>query len=199
MLAQTRYAQSEFPDQIEIETLPALPDNQPEPLLEASPTEVAPPALIRPGTIPETIVVNDFDVVGSTVLNEVDLAEITAPYLNRPLTPADLFEVRSAITQRYVEAGYVNSGAYIPPQTLNNGVVKIQVLEGRLTDINVDVDGRLSPGYVRRRLALAGETPLNSERLLDGLRLLQLDPLIETVTAELATGTEPGTSVLDVD
>ncbi|MDV3347427.1 ShlB/FhaC/HecB family hemolysin secretion/activation protein [Leptothoe sp. LEGE 181152] len=191
VLAQTRYAQSEFPESIDIQPLPA------ERILDI-PIDVAPsPAL--PGTVPESIVISTFEVIGSTVFSESDLATITAPYLNRPLTPAELFEVRSAITQRYVDQGYVNSGAYIPPQTLTDGILQIQVLEGQLTDINVDIVGRLSPNYVRSRLALAGSTPLNSERLLDGLRLLQLDPLIQNITAELATGTEPGTSILDVE
>ncbi|NEZ64913.1 ShlB/FhaC/HecB family hemolysin secretion/activation protein [Leptolyngbyaceae cyanobacterium CCMR0082] len=191
VLAQTRYAQSEFPESIDIQPLPS------ERILDI-PIDVAPsPAL--PGTVPESIVISAFEVIGSTVFSESDLATITAPYLNRPLTPAELFEVRSAITQRYVDQGYVNSGAYIPPQTLTDGILQIQVLEGQLTDINVDIVGRLSPNYVRSRLALAGSTPLNSERLLDGLRLLQLDPLIQNITAELATGTEPGTSILDVE
>ncbi|MEM9485812.1 MAG: POTRA domain-containing protein, partial [Cyanobacteria bacterium P01_F01_bin.116] len=190
-LAQTRYAQSEFPESIDIEPLPS------EQILDI-PTDGA-PSPVLPGAVPESIIINAFDVIGSTVFSESDLAKITDPYLNRPLTPADLFEVRSAITQRYVDQGYVNSGAYIPPQTLTDGILQIQVLEGRLTDINVTINGRLSPNYVRDRLALAGATPLNSERLLDGLRLLQIDPLIQTITAELATGTEPGTSILDVE
>ncbi|MBT9315946.1 ShlB/FhaC/HecB family hemolysin secretion/activation protein [Leptothoe spongobia] len=190
-LAQTRYAQSEFPEAVDIQPLPS------ESILD-TPTEIAPPPAL-PDTVPESIVVSAFEVIGSTVFSESDLAKITAPYLNRPLTPADLFEVRSAITQRYVDQGYVNSGAYIPPQTLTDGILQIQVLEGQLTDINVTIDGRLSPNYVRSRLALAGSTPLNSERLLEGLRLLQLDPLIQNITAELATGTEPGTSILDVE
>ena len=190
-LAQTQYAQSEFPESIDIEPLPS------DQILDI-PADGA-PSPVLPGAVPESIIVNAFDVIGSTVFSEADLTKITAPYLNRPLTPAELFEVRSAITQRYVEQGYVNSGAYIPPQTLTDGILKIQVLEGRLTDINVTINGRLSPNYVRDRLALAGATPLNSERLLDGLRVLQIDPLIQTITAELATGTEPGTSILDVE
>lgn len=190
--AQTRYAQSDFPESFE--SLPPLPA---DPLLEA-------PAV--PGRSPEgatetleTIVVRGFEIVGSSIFSEEELAAATAAYLNRPLTQAELFEARSAITQLYTDSGYVNSGAYIPPQTLNDGTVVIQVLEGRLADINVSIDGPLAPDYVRRRLARASAVPLNAERLLDALRLLQLDPVIASVSAELATGAEPGTSILDVD
>ncbi|MGB3614623.1 MAG: ShlB/FhaC/HecB family hemolysin secretion/activation protein, partial [Elainellaceae cyanobacterium] len=111
---------------------------------------------------------------------------------------AELLQARSAVTQAYVEAGYVTSGAYIPPQSITDGVVIIEVLEGQLEAINVAVDGRLNSGYVRRRLRRAADPVLNTDMLLDALQLLQLDPLIQTVSAELSAGVQPGTSILDV-
>jgi hemolysin activation/secretion protein len=40
---------------------------------------------------------------------------------------------------------------------------------------------------------------LNQKRLLEALQLLQLNPLIQNISAELAAGTRPGTSVLEVN
>lgn len=194
---------------------PALtvPDDEPpsqQPLPEQQPVPVLPPPeeLLRPPgdvttpppveDVPDTIYVERFEVVGSTVFSEEELSEVTAPFAERELSFAELLQARSAVTQLYVDEGYITSGAFIPPQTLQDGVVQIQVLEGTLEDINVDVDGRLRPGYVRRRLRLAASDPLNVERLLEGLQLLQLDPVIETISAELAAGVRPGTSILDV-
>lgn len=94
--------------------------------------------------------------------------------------------------------GYVTSGAYIPPQTLENGVVRIEIVEGSLEAINVNVTGRLNSNYVRDRIALATKKPLNVNYLLEALKLLQLNPLIEKVSAELSAGSRSGTSVLDV-
>ena len=51
---------------------------------------------------------------------------------------------------------------------------------------------------MRSRLAIAAGTPLNRNRLLEALQLLQLDPLIQSLAAELAAGTRPGESVLSV-
>ena len=92
-----------------------------------------------PGDVPETIYVERFVVNGSTVFNEAELAEVTAPFEERDLSFAELLQARSAVTQLYVDEGYITSGAFIPPQTLEEGVVTIQVLEGTLEDINVDV------------------------------------------------------------
>ena len=182
----------EPPPPQEPEPQPQLPP--PDELLESPSGE---PAL--PDDVPDRIFVERFEVQGSTVFSPEELAEATKAFTNRELSFAELLQARSAITDLYVNAGYVTSGAFIPPQTLEGNVVVIEVLEGTLDDINVEVNGRLRSRYVRRRLELAGKAPLNVNDLLEGLQLLQLDPLIDTISAELAAGVRPGTSILDVE
>lgn len=118
--------------------------------------------------------------------------------VNRELSFAEVLRARSAITQLYVQCGYVTSGALIPPQTLEGNVIRIQVIEGSLEEINVTGTRRLNRSYISSRLGLAASTPLNINELLEGLQLLQLDPLIGSISADLQAGTRPGTSVLQV-
>jgi hemolysin activation/secretion protein len=146
-----------------------------------------------------TIRVDRFEVVGSTVFSPEELAEMTAPSLNRDLTFAELLQVRTAITQQYVDRGYITSGAFIPAQTPVEGVVRIQVIEGSVEEINITGNRRLNSAYVRSRLRLASEAPLNVNQLLEGLQLLQLNPLIENISADLQSGVRPGTSLLQVE
>lgn len=181
-----------------------LPEQTPSPQLPPpdellQPPGSAPQSPSIPGDVPDTIYVERFVINGSTVFSAEELAAVTEEFEQRDLSFAQLLQARSAVTQLYVDNGYITSGAFIPPQTLDEGVVTIQVLEGTLEEINVEVEGRLRPGYVRRRLRRAGSDPLNVEQLLEGLQLLQLDPVIETISAELAAGVRPGTSILDVD
>ncbi len=145
-----------------------------------------------------TVVVDRFEVVGSTVFSEAALQAAVAPFVGRPLTLAELLQARTAITQLYIDGGYLSSGAFIPPQVPEDGVVRIEVIEGRLSEIQVQGNTRLNPNYVSSRLALAATPPLNLNRLVDGLRLLQLDPLIENISGELSAGLEPGTNILTV-
>jgi hemolysin activation/secretion protein len=77
-------------------------------------------------------------------------------------------------------------------------VLTIRIVEGSLEDIRIDGVQRLNPDYVRGRIAIATQPPLNVPRLLEALRLLQLDPLIANVSAELSAGSGPGTSLLNV-
>lgn len=183
--------------------VPPLPE-QPLPPLP-SPEELLPspaqpqPLDELPGDAPVRVFVERFNVLGSTVFNEAELAEVTAPFSGREITFAELLQARSAVTQLYVERGYITSGAFIPPQTIEDGVITIQVIEGSLEAININGTRRLNPGYVRSRLALVAGTPLNQNRLLEGLQLLQLDPLIRSISADLQAGTRSGTSVLEVE
>ncbi|MBE9045426.1 ShlB/FhaC/HecB family hemolysin secretion/activation protein [Pleurocapsales cyanobacterium LEGE 10410] len=148
--------------------------------------------------IPDSIMVQDFDVVGSSVFSQQELEQAIASYRNRSLTLSELFQARSTITELYTKKGYVSSGAYIPPQELDDGTVKIAVLEGELEKVNVSGTKRLSSEYITSRIEAAAQKPINIDTLLSALQLLRLDPLIDNVSAELSAGVRPGTSLLDI-
>lgn len=183
--------------------IPLPPPKPPQPL--PPPEDLLPPSRLTPtpsepipGEFPETIIVERFEVIGSTVFSPEELAKVLAEFTNRPISLADVYQARTAITQLYIEKGYITSGALIPPQTMQSGVVTIQVVEGKLEDIQVTGTRRLRRNYVRSRLARATSPPLNRERLLEALQLLQLNPLIQNLSAELTAGSRPGASILQI-
>ena len=182
--------------------LPALPlpVAPPEPLLDTSLEPLAPaPPTESPTASDIHFSVNQVEVLGSTVL-QAQIAALIKSYENRDVTFDDLIELRTAITQLYIENGYVTSGAFLPiNQELSDGIVQIQVVEGELEQISITGLNRLRQSYVRNRLELATATPLNQEDLEAALQLLQLNPLIEQVNAELTTGLRPGRNILQVD
>ncbi len=193
----------QFTDPLPQESIPTPPlPTQPLPPLpspdELLPAPQNPTSPSESPEIPQRVHVERIVVEGSTVFSPEELAEATKEYVNRDLSFAELLQARSAITKLYVDRGYVTSGAYIPPQTLEGGVVTIRVVEGTVEDINVTGLHHLHRGYVRSRLAIAAHPPLNTNRLLEGLQLLQLNPLIRSISADLQAGTRPGTSVLQV-
>ncbi len=174
------------------ETLPDLP-----PASEILPTPS--PAQSDDDNVdgPATINVTGYTVEGSTVFDAEQLAEVTDDFTG-DVSFSQLLQARSAVTQLYLDNGYVTSGAFIPPQTLEGGQVMIQVLEGKLEDVRITGNQRLKPSYVRSRLERAGAEPLNVQNLLEGLKILQLDPLLGSISADLQAGVQPGTSLLDV-
>jgi hemolysin activation/secretion protein len=182
-----------------------LPEPQPLPKIPSLPELLNPPTPTNPNEIspdlPGAIRVRKFNVIGSTVFSQADFDKITQAYLNRDILIADLFEIRSQITKLYLDEGYVTSGAVLPPQRIGKeaGIVEIQIIEGRVEDIQIRGNNRLSQDYLRSRIAQYAGKPLNQKRLLSGLQLLRLNPLINNVRAELAAGVQPGSSILTVE
>lgn len=142
--------------------------------------------------IPGTIVVKQFRVLGSTVFNSEQLAAATEPFIGSEISFARLLQARTAITELYIKSGYLTTGAYLPEQTIKDGIVTLQVVEGYLDQIQISGTKRLNPNYIRQRIARGTKTPLNQQSLLNALQLMRLDPLIKSLSAELSAGTKPG-------
>jgi hemolysin activation/secretion protein len=183
-------------------TEPTLPVPQPipQPPLDIPPPTTVPVQEERLG-LPGSVTVTRFEFEGNTAFSDQDLAQATTAFLNRPITFTELLQAEAAVTKKYTEAGYINSGAVVTAgQTLSptGAVVKIQVIEGGIEEILISGTKRLRPGYVRSRLKLATTRPLNQTRLLEALQLLQLDPLIQTISADLSAGSRPELGILTV-
>jgi hemolysin activation/secretion protein len=126
------------------------------------------------------------------------LNPIVQPFEGRALTLEQLREVADAITQLYLNQGYITSRAILVDQEISNGIVEIRVLEGSLQEIQIEGTRRLNANYVRSRVQLGAKTPLNTAQLEDQLRLLRADPLFENVEASLRAGSRVGQSILIV-
>lgn len=178
---------------------PDSPPSPPPAILESpesSETDVPSDPNLPPS---QTFNVTTIEVQGNTVLQD-EIAALLAPYENQVLTFEDLFEIRSAITQLYVQNGYITSGAFLPNnQDLSDGIVQIQVVEGTLEDIEISGLRRLRTSYIRDRLNRSSEPPLSQTQLEESLQLLQLNPLISRVNADLTVGSAPGRSILRVN
>lgn len=135
---------------------------------------------------------------GVSVLSDEQLEELAAPNLNRDNSFADLEALRDRVTLSYVDQGYVTSGAVIPDQTVREGVLTVQVVEGVLEDIDVETNGRFRESYIRVRLERAARGPVNVQELEKRLQILQQDPRIRSVHASLLPGDRLGRSVLRV-
>lgn len=160
---------------------------------------VKPPAVEEaPLSTQVRVFVRSFRIKGNTVFAPEELQEVVAPFVGRVVTTAELQELRRKLTLLYVEDGYITSGAIIPDQEVTDGTITFEVVEGKLSRIDISGKPRLKADYIRDRIALGDDTPLNMRDLQERLQLLQQDPLIERVNAQLAPGDKSGESVLSV-
>ncbi|NJP10043.1 MAG: ShlB/FhaC/HecB family hemolysin secretion/activation protein [Leptolyngbyaceae cyanobacterium RU_5_1] len=177
-----------------------LPPSQTEPVLPTPPTPTpSPTPSPEPSPAPTTrIPITRIEVTGSTMLKPADWIPITQPLEGRSVTLEELRQVADAITQLYLDRGYITSRAILVDQTIKDGVVQIRVVEGSVQEIQVEGNRRVKDSYIRSRVGLGVRPPLNRDQLEDQLRLLKIDPLFTNVEASLRPGTQLGQSILVV-
>lgn len=136
---------------------------------------------------------------GNTVFPEEELRVLVQPFEGREVTVAELEELRQQLTRHYIDNGYVNSGAVIPTDALKDGVLRYQIVEGRLDEVRVRGTEWLREGYVKDRLLGDPDQPFNLQELQDRYQLLLSDPLINRMNGRILPGASPGHAILDVD
>ncbi len=173
------------------------------PPLKPLPQEPQPPILPKPSLEPPTdqssekISVRRVEASGSTILKPEQISAITRPVEGRTLTRAELINATIIpLTKLYLDQGYLTSRAELA--AIEDGVVKIRILEGTIARVEVQGTQRLNPNYVRDRVQLGITKPLNTTKLEDQLRLLRINPLFTNVEATLRRGEAGSTSVLIV-
>ena len=190
---------------VSIESVAAVPVNKPTNTSSATllkvnnsgnPLTVPSSVILSP--IAQAIAVKKVKIVGSTILNDVELVTISKTLEGQQVTPEQIQKVAQSITQIYADRGYLTSQAVVDPQKIVDGVVTIQVIEGRVEKIEIQGLTNTNPDYVRSRVELGTNTPLNTAKLEDQLRLLRADPIFSNVEASLKSGSQPDSSILVV-
>lgn len=188
--AQVPPPSERFPQpQPDISPLPGSPESPPA----NQPTPAEPPV-----DIPTDVFVETIQITGSTVFETAELQAVVAPFEGQSLTAQQLVQVADAVTQLYLQNGYITTRAVLAEQVITGGILEIQVFEGGIEAIAIEGNRNLKDPFIRDRIARVTEAPLNQIILEEQLRLLQLHPLIETIEASLQAGDEQGSSVLTV-
>jgi hemolysin activation/secretion protein len=178
---------------------PKLPNYIPEKL----PSFALPPAekILPPQASKNTVKIKlkGIKFIGNTVISNEDLQKIAQPFIGKTVSVPELEDLRQQISQYYVQQGYVNSGAILPNQQFQNGIITLQIIEGKLTEIRVKGTEWLSPSYIGERLYADDEQVLDINQLRQNFQQLLLDPLIERMNGSLIPASKRGTSILEVD
>lgn len=137
--------------------------------------------------------INEIIVDKSEVLQEQEINDITRAYINKEIVLQDLYTVVNGINNLYAEKGYLTCRAFLPPQTIKDGVVHIQLVEGKSGNVYVDGNNSTNESYITDRIGiergnLANINDLNEDLLLfNGSNDIQLH-------ITMHAGKEPGTT-----
>ncbi|MCW9013173.1 MAG: BamA/TamA family outer membrane protein [Gammaproteobacteria bacterium] len=156
---------------------------------EIEPDEVflLPPPLLDSDDFSSSLNINvkAIELSGNKAISSDELLSIVDAYTNRMLDQHLLNQLRNKITWYYVEKGYLNSGAYYPDQDLADGVLKISIIEGKITELDISIEGDLTEAYVRQLLSINTDRIFNMNEIKNRLYILQQYSNIAKVDANL--------------
>jgi len=166
------------------------------------PAEVQLPAL-PPAQAPQLpagiedvqVLVRSVELSGNTVIPTAELESSWAGMLGREQPLAAVYELANTLTGVYRNRGYVLSAVLVPPQTIRDGIVRLQVIEGYVG--KVAFDPAFNPTERMREPAqvIARERPLTIKTL--ERQLLLINELAGvTAQAYFEPGAETGEALL---
>ena len=141
-----------------------------------------------------TFDINAFQVRGNTLLPPDAVERAIYPHMGPGRTEADVEAARAALQKAFEDAGYVAVGVYIPEQSVDSGVLQLEV--------QPQVVGQLVVEGARNADAVKKLAPSVAPGVSPNLPAFQRDVVAlnqkshRTVTPELRAGEAPGT--LDV-
>jgi hemolysin activation/secretion protein len=137
-------------------------------------------------------------VEGNEVFGADELLALLGDYQGRSFDLAGLNGLARRITEHYRANGYLFARALVPAQTIEGGLVRLQVIEGRYGAIQPGGDPRYGRAAKRFLEVLKPGTPITAEGLNRPLLLLSDLPGIK-VTPVVGPGEAPGTGDLTVE
>jgi hemolysin activation/secretion protein len=158
----------------------------------------------------EPYVVRQFQLVGAQDRPEegIGVAQIQSVFLDpmvaqqspQGYTLAQMEQIASNITRFYQQRGFITTQVFIPAQDVTDGVIKVQVLEGRLGDVVPKGNELYSARTIERAFAPMEGVPIRRADLTAALLRLEMKyPGFTPGARTLQPGKEVGTSDLVID
>jgi hemolysin activation/secretion protein len=146
------------------------------------------PSLATPDTFADTqpqFVLRGVSLLGASAIPREQLATSYQPYLGKQVSQADLAAIAAAITALYRAAGFHLSRAIVPPQDVTGGQVRVQVIEGRITEVSLKGDGATQFGVRPMLDPVMAEHPSRLATLERQLLLINGSPGVRIVDSSL--------------
>ena len=133
----------------------------------------------------------------SAVLTDAELDAIIKPYEGQQVKLSDIYDIVEKINALYNEKGYVTCRAFLPPQTITEGTVKLLLVEGRTGTATVSGNKYTKAKYITNRLHLARGEIANVKELNKDLLLFNATNSTQ-LRIMMKAGTEPGTTDYEI-
>lgn len=90
----------------------------------------------------------------SKIFTQEELQKLVEPLFGKPVSIEDIKKVVDGITRCYVLGDYTTSRAYLPPQTIEDGILKIGLMEGTVGKVRVEDNEWTRTTYITSRVPI---------------------------------------------
>jgi hemolysin activation/secretion protein len=101
----------------------------------------------------------------SALLPQPDVEAKAASYIGRRVDLSQIYDIVNAINALYEKRGIPNASAILPPQHVSDGVVHIELVEGRLGKVDVKGNTYIPKDFVTGRATMAAGAVVNVPQL----------------------------------
>ena len=142
-----------------------------------------------------TTLIKEFNFIGNTVFSNDELNKLVESYKNQQLGMNKLKEITSIVTKYYRDNGYFVARAYLPQQTIKDGIIEIAIIEGTYGGFDLKNSSLVNDETVQNYMDYLENGQIVSTESLERQMLLINDLSGVVVTnAEVYPGKEVGTS-----
>lgn len=133
----------------------------------------------------------------SAVLSEAEISAITSAYEGKEVTLQDIYTVVDKINALYSEKGYYTCRAFLPPQTVDDGQIKLLLIEGKTGNKTVTGNKYTKTKYITNRLNLKEGEISNSKELNKEMLLFNATNRTQ-LRIVMKPGAKPGTTDYEI-
>jgi len=144
-------------------------------------------------------ILKEIVIEGNSVFDQAQVNKSFEKHIGKTTTLSDINEDVADLEERYRKEGYFLTKVYVPPQTIENGILKIAVIEGYINKVNVEGGSEAMQARVKEvSQKIVDKKPLDLHSIESILLVLNAFPGYE-VTSVLRQGSEPNSSELFVN
>ena len=129
----------------------------------------------------KTFVLTNFEFDGPVIVPENYLYDTYKEFLGKEISVSTIYKVVEKANLVYRDSGYIFTRVIVPPQTLENGIVQLSILESKISQLNIVWTGnekKLNDEQFSKSI-------YNAESLIKNLRVIKnisRDDIVNTIS-----------------
>lgn len=143
--------------------------------------------------------IREYRVDGAKRLSNQEVGEAVYPFLGPGRSPDDVEQARQALEKIYHDKGFQTVSVLVPQQDPGRGVIRMQVVEGKVGRLRVNGAKWFLPSRIRSEVPSVAEGSVPDFKRVEK-EMIAVNRLGDRrVTPELKPGMEPGTVDIDLN